>query len=501
MRMNTSRSKNAMLNILCGYLAQIGILVLSFVGRRIFLDFLSVEYLGINGLYSNILTVLSSAELGVDTALVYSLYKPVAEENVPLVNALLKYFKKIYILMAIGIFAIGSALIPFLKFIIKSELTSNELTLYYLLFLINTIASYFTAHKVAYLSACQEQRVQKLVAIFTNFLMQILHIIVLFVWRNYYFYIIATVVSTLISNFVLNAVCNRIHPNLKEKTAEIIFDKKPIRRKIGSTFIYKLGGVAINNTDNILISMLVSTAAVGFYSNYCTLLSAIQGFIAIISTTLISGIGNLAAHGDKKRQYEIFKVTLLLYHYIAALGFVGLGLLCNDFITIWLGAEYVLDKMTVFIIVFNFYLTNAITPIWMYREANGLFEQVSFLMLIRASVNFVLSIILGIEFGVWGILVSTAISLIITNFWYEPSILFKTIFESSVFQYWKKQIKYFIVTCLSMLISVVIMSSIPSGGYFVFKGIIVIVIVSVSFLLVSLKSDEVNIIFSILKIK
>lgn len=500
--MSKSRSKNALLNIVFGYAAQIGILILSFVGRRIFLNFLSVDYLGINGLYSNILTVLSLAELGLDTAVLYSLYKPVADNNIPLINSLLRYFKKIYTVLALGIFAVGLAVIPFLKFIVKSNLNSTDLIIFYLLFLVNTVASYFVAHKVAFLSACQEQRIQKLVMLSSNLILQILHIIVLLIWKNYYVYVSATVVTTIINNLILNAICNKIHPHLKDKTEPVSFEKGPIRSRIYSTFVYKIGGVAVNNTDNILISMLVSTAAVGFYSNYYTIISAIQGFIAIISTSLISGIGNLGAGGDKKRQYEIFSMALLFYHFVAALGLAGFSLLFNDVITVWLGSKYLFDGKTVFIIAFNFYITNAVTPIWMYREANGLFEQVRYLMLIRALINIVLSVILGKICGTFGILLATAISLIATSFWYEPGILFKNIFEMPVLKYWSKQIKYFAATLLGMAVSCFVIHFMPGGIIMLaVKAVVIAVSVSLSFLAVSYKSMEFKTATDFLKIR
>lgn len=500
--MSNSRSKNAVLNIAFGYLAQVGILVLSFIGRRIFLNFLSVDYLGINGLYSNILTVLSLAELGLDTAVLYSLYKPVADNDIPLINSLLKYFRKIYTVLALSIFAVGLAVIPFLKFIVKSNLNSTDLVIFYLLFLVNTVASYFVAHKVAFLSACQEQRIQKLVMLSSNLILQVLHIIVLLIWKNYYVYVSATVVTTIINNLILNAICNKIHPHLKDKTNPVSFEKGPIRSRIYSTFVYKIGGVAINNTDNILISMLVSTTAVGFYSNYYTLISAIQGFIAIISTSLISGIGNLGAGGDKKRQYEIFSMALLFYHFVAALGLVGFSLLFNDVITIWLGSKYLLDSKTVSIIAFNFYITNAITPIWMYREANGLFEQVRYLMLIRAAINIVLSVILGKICGTFGILLATAISLIVTSFWYEPGILFKNIFEMPVINYWTKQVKYFLATLVGLIVAYYSISNIPDGIItLLIKAIVIAVSVSLPFLAVSYKSVEFKTIIDFLEIR
>ena len=198
------------------------------------------------------------------------------------------------------IFLIGTALVPFLHFLINSELNRQDLIYYYLIFLANTVASYFVAHKVALLSAYQEQRVQKLVVLSSNLVLQILHIIVLVVWKNYYLYVLATLLTTIISNLALGCVCDKIHPNIKEKNClPVDFDKKPIREKVYSTLIYKVGAVAVTNTDNILISVLVSTAAVGLYSNYYVVYGSIQGFIAIITTSLISSLGNLGVSGDK----------------------------------------------------------------------------------------------------------------------------------------------------------------------------------------------------------
>lgn len=450
--MSKSRSQNTILNIFFGYAAQLGTIVLSFIGRRIFLQYLSVDYLGINGLYSNILTVLSLAELGLDTAVVYSLYKPVADGNEALINSLLAYFKRIYFALAGIIFLIGTALVPFLHFLIKSELNRQDLIYYYLIFLANTVASYFVAHKVALLCAYQEQRVQKLVVLSSNLVLQILHIIVLVVWKNYYLYVLATLLTTIISNLALGCVCDKIHPNIKKKLPLVDFDKKPIREKVYSTLIYKVGAVAVTNTDNILISVLISTAAVGLYSNYYVVYGSIQGFIAIITTSLISSLGNLGVSGDKKRQYEIFKFALMFYHFTAALGLIGFSALLNDVVELWLGAEYLFDWPTVFIIALNFYISNAISPVWMYREANGLFEQVRYLMLARAAVNIILSVLLGMIWGTFGILLATAISLAVTNFWYEPRILFKKVFDLSVREYWRTQGRYFLMTLLAMAV-------------------------------------------------
>ena len=450
-----SRTKNAKLNILFGYLAQTGIFILSFVGRKIFLHYLSADYLGINGLYSNILTILSLAELGLDTAVVYSLYKPVATDDYALIHSLLTFFKKIYYILALAIFSIGIALIPFLNYLVNSNVSNTELILYYVLFLTNTVASYFVAHKVALLSAAQKQRVQKLIALSFNLLLQVIHIIVLVAFKNYYAYIVATVINTIISNIVLSIVTKRMHPQIFASKEYVEFDKKQIISRILSTFLYKFGAVLINSTDNILISVIVSTVAVGYYSNYYTVVAAITGFVSIITTSLISGIGNKAATDSKNGQGDLFDMMLLFYHIIAAIGLIGFSLLFNNLITIWLGSEYLFDEKTVFIIAFNFYLANAISPVWMFREANGFFVKVKYLLIIRAGINIALSIVFGMLWGVFGIFLATAASLILTNLWFEPRILSREILHRSQIIYWKKQLKYFLTTvfCYAIAIS------------------------------------------------
>ncbi|MBP5466252.1 MAG: oligosaccharide flippase family protein [Clostridia bacterium] len=489
----TSRTENALLNIVFGYVAQIGIFALSFVGRRIFLKFLSADYLGINGLYSNILTILSLAELGLDTAVVYSLYKPVAEHDNVVVSSLLKFFKKVYRILALAIFAIGLLLIPFLRYLVTSDLPTTDLILFYVLFLINTVASYFVAHKVALLSASQEQRIQKIVTLSANLLLQVMHIAVLLIWRNYYAYLIVTVLSTILSNLILSIVCSRRHPEVFREAETTEFDKEPIKKRIFSTFLYKLGGVLITSTDNILISVLVSTVAVGFYSNYYTVVGAIQGFVAIITISMVAGIGNLAAKGTKEEQAKLFDMVLFFYHFVAALGLIGFSLLFNDLITIWLGAEYLFDRWTVFIIAFNFYLTNAISPVWMFREANGMFNEVKFVLIIRAIINIALSVILGYFWGVFGIFLATAVSLFLTNFWIEPRILSRIIFQRDSKIYWIKQFKYFVLTALAFgacfFVTTYIGSSLP---LFLLKVIIICIVVVTLFFGFNFKTTEIK---------
>ena len=427
-----SRTKNTYLNIALGYIAQFGILILSFVGRKIFLHFLSTEYLGINGLYSNILSILSFAELGLDSAVVFALYKPVADGDVKLASSLVRYFKKIYFILGGAILTIGLSIIPLLPHIINSDLLIKDLVLYYLLFLINVIVSYFTAHKIAVLSAYQEYRVHRIITLIINLLLQVAHIVILLIFKNYYAYVITSVVSTLLTNVCISVICSKRHKALFLCRETVCFDKKIINKNITSSFLYRIGNAAINSTDNILISALVSTAAVGLYSNYYTIIYAAQGFIAVITSSMINGIGNLAATGDVRKQKQLFKMLILFYSIIGTIGFVGFTFLFNSVIVLWVGPSYTFSSEIVAIIALNFFISTIFTPVWMFTEANGYFQKTKYILLIRAAINLVLSIILGKVQGVFGIFLATTISFCLTSLWYEPYILFKYVFKESV---------------------------------------------------------------------
>ena len=492
--MNNSRTKNSLLNIAFGYTAQIGTLILSFIGRKIFLLYLPVDLLGVNGLYSNILTVLSLAELGLDSAVIYSLYKPVAEGNKTLVVSMARYFKKIYVLLAFAIFAVGLLLLPALKHIVNSELSQKELSIYYLMFLTNTVLTYFVAHKVALLTAYQEQRIQKMVALLSNIVLQIMYIIVLTIWRNYYVYLSITIFGTIINAIILSAISDKRHPELANKSefGEVSFEKKPILERVRYTFPYKAGAVVINSTDNILISILVSTSAVGFYSNYLVVVMGIQGFISTITTSMTGSLGNLCAQVDNKaRQLPVFRTMLLFYHVVGALGGIGFSLLLNDFISLWLGSQYMLGEQVCFAIALNFYLTNAISPVWMFREANGLFQQVRFLLLITAGCNIILSFVLGKSMGVFGILLATLISRIITQVWYEPGLLYRHAFGGSAKLYWMQQLRYFLTTVVAFFFSYWLVKVLPIGIVgFALKVVSILAITGLLFIVSNSRTEE-----------
>lgn len=493
--MSTSRSVNASKNIIVGVIAQIVTVALAIISRKIFVMFLSVDYLGINGLYSNILSVLALAELGLGNVAQYFLYKPIAENNHAAVADLMHFFRKIYRVIALAILTIGLLVIPFLDIIVKSSLMQSELVLYYILFLVNSIISYFSADKIAFLEASQDNRLQKYAIMVSSIVFQLVYIAVLMLWHNYTVYVMVTITSTIVNAVAIHLICIKKYPYVKKEkaTGTTSIDTAKIAGDIKAMFVYKIGATIVNNTSNIMISVLINTYTVGLYSNYCTIVLAVQGFITIVCKALVSGIGNMSVSKNAEQMRAMFNLMLLVYNFIAVFGGISLYFLLNDFIPIWLGNEYLLGTNDVFAIAFAFYITNAISPLWMFREANGLFKKVKYLFLFTAAFNILFSILFGKMWGLCGILLAPSLARIITQVVYEPYVLYKNLFGASSIGYWIKQSKYVLLAVIAMAICTLTYDLLPVSFIFIcVKGILFFVITVTVFAVGSAKTNELK---------
>ncbi|MBV7271525.1 lipopolysaccharide biosynthesis protein [Clostridium sp. PL3] len=492
-----SRSKNFKTNVIWGIASQFLITLLQFVARIIFVRMLSAEYLGVNGLYSNILSILSMAELGVSNVLNYSLYKPVRENNQEKINQLLNFYQKLYLFIASFVAIVGICLLPVLKFIINSNLPYNELIEYYFLYLLNSVVSYFVVYKTALINADQKNYIIKVVNIIILFVQYVLQIIILLWTSNYLIYLSLFVLCTILNNVVLNTIANRLYPFIKnhEKTMILQDEKKNLFSNLKATFLYKISVVIINSTDNILISIICGTIFVGYYSNYNMIVTAIMTFINIIITSLISSLGNLNAEGNKKRSYDIFNTLILMFAVLTTWCTGCMLAIFTDFITMAFGTEYSLNNIILFAVLFNFYLQNIINPVWMYRETMGLFKQIKYIMLITACINIITSFVLGKIFGLAGILYATGISRLLTTVWYEPRLLYRTKFSQPVINYWKMQGKLIAVALMDIIFIYIMVLITPKNSiiFMIVKLCITTMIVLVSFSITNRHTKEYKI--------
>lgn len=461
---NESRSKNAGRNIQVAIFNKLFTLLLVFVSRKIFIVYIGVEYLGINSLFSNVLTLLSMADLGLGTAMNVSLYKPIAEKDTRKLSALLRYYKKIYNYIAVSVAVIGCILLPFLKYIVNLDQGIPYIQLYYLVFLSNTVISYLFVYKSSIINADQNNYIVNKIAIFVNTIKVLLQIVVVILFKLYILYIILDVCGTFINNLLISRTVDKQYPFLKEKEYLSDNEKKQLTNNISSVFLYKISWCLINGTDNILMSILIGTTFVGYYTNYFTITSNIEAIIALIFTSLTAGIGNLIATEKAEQRFKTFASMQMVSYWLCAIAVCTSYLLIDDFIVLWLGKEYVLDKLITIAIVLNLYFSICMRPVWTFREGTGMYRQIRYVMLATAILNMVLSIILGRMIGLSGIIFATSISKILTYFWYEPAILYRSFFNKKPSTYFIGQLMNLFLMMICIFISRNLINSIPIDG-------------------------------------
>lgn len=436
--MSGSRTVKTVKNIGFEFFNQILSFVLHFVSRTIFIQVLSVEYLGINGLFAEILQMLSLADLGFSTAMVYSFYKPLAEGDEYRIVALVNYYKKIYTYIAIAVAAVGIVVLPFLDLIVNTKEKVPFLEVYYLLSLADTVATYLFVYKTSLITADQKQYIISKYNAIWNLINISMQIMVLLIFKNYILYVTVAVVVRLANNIFISYKADQLYPAIRSKLELPREEKRGIFQNIKSMFIYKLSGTLLNATDNTLISVMLGTVWVGYYSNYNMILYYLNLFIGIIFSSMTASIGNLVVEETEGKRYQIFECLQVVSYMICGTAAPCLLLLMEDLICIWIGQEYIVDQLLLIAIVMNFYLGAVLRPIWSYREATGLYMKTKYVMLCTAALNLILSIWWGLKIGLAGIVFASAASRVMTYIWYEPYLLFKEYFKRNVLEfYWK----------------------------------------------------------------
>ena len=465
------RSANSLRNIFTGLTSKIVLMLLAFATRTVFVRLLGAEYTGISSLYSNILSVLSLAELGLGNVMMFYLYKAIQQGDKGTIASIVLEFRSIYFKIILLIIGIGLSIIPFLKYIVNSSLDANELYGYYILYLVNSVLSYFVVYRTAVLAADQKYYIHNVVQTVSTVLMYIFQILFLLIYKSFWGYLIIQVLCTMFSNIVLNNIAIKQYPYLKH--TDLINSTRPLLRKedissnIRAAFIYKISETIVDQTDNIIISAMLGTAIVGYYSNYYILISYVSAFAGIIANGLVASFGNLNAEGDMKRSYDMFRIALTAFSLFGTICCTCYACVIQDFIPLWVGNEYLMKYSLVFAILLVFYLRMATNTIWMYRSSMGLFKECKYIYLFTAVLNIVLSCALGKTYGVFGIIIATFISRVTTSFWFEGKVVFKR-FNKPVKIYFALQLKFAICCICSVCIGLLICRSINIPGFYGF---------------------------------
>lgn len=447
-----SRTRNVLYNIIGGVGGQIFTSVLQFTCRTVFISFLGVTYLGINGLFSNILSMLSLAELGIGPAIIFSMYKPIAENDEVHIAKLMNFYRTAYRIIAIIVLIVGLLITPFLNFFINGNTDIENLKMIFVLILMNTVVSYLYAYKGSMLTADQKAYIGVIIRNIFAVIQNVAQIIVLLITKNYFLYLIVQIFTTVIANFILSKYVDKKYPFLlKYKYEKIDKDEyKCIMQKVKGMMMHKTGGFVLNSTDNLVISKFVGVVAVGIYSNYMMIMNMIKAYLTQITGGLTASIGNLVASETKEKTEEVFNNLMFIYFWIYSFCFVCFWVIFQPFITMWLGSSYLMSESVLLIILINFYLNGFQDCINSYINVTGLFWETRKKPIVECLINLMTSVFLADKIGLIGVFLGTLVSFICT-FWINPIVLYKKYFNKSVIHYFNKFLIYFLITIIMAL--------------------------------------------------
>lgn len=453
------RVKFAARNIAFGYIGNILTLLGGFILRTVFISHLGKTLLGVDGLYTEILSALSMAELGIGTALNYSLYAPVARKDIEKIKSYMLLYKKAYRIIGGVVALIGVALIPFLPILIKNpgHLGNQELTLYYVIFLFNTVSTYFVAYKYSLVNAEQKNYIQTNVITITKLITMTLQIAVILLTGNFLIYLVTAAIVELLQKIVVSIYLNRLYPYLRDKDVKKLSHEETgeVVTKTKALVFHKVGDVARLQTDSMIISGFIDVGLVGMLSNYKLIISSVSNFVNIIFNSVLSSFGNLIATESKEKQYSIFKVYRFFACWIYGFSAVGFGLLLTPLVTLWLGKEWALSTAVISCILIDYYFKGDRIVLSNFKTAAGVFEQDKYLALIQGAVNLVISIVLVVKIGLVGVYIGTIVSGLIANIT-KPYIIYKHILQKPVKEYYMDSLKYLSVLIVSVLAAVVL---------------------------------------------
>lgn len=492
-----SRTENSIINSAMSIVTQVLTVVLNFAVKTVFIKMLNDEYLGVNGLFTNIITMLSLADLGIGIAIPYSLYKPLAKKDEHKINVLMNFYKKVYTIIGIAVLLIGLSLTPFLGLIIK-DIPKNvpHLSLIYILFVIHSASSYFFVYKKFLIDSDQKGYITSRIIFTFSTLLSIIQIILLVTTKNYILFLLSSIILVIIQNIYISSKANKLYPFIKNKTDEKLEkeDMEGIKKNVSSLFIYKVGTVIMNGTDNIIISKFIGLIIVGFYSNYVLIINSITTVLNQIFNAITSSIGNLVVTTNKKRSKEVYDNLNFANFWLYALFGVCIIVLINPFINIWIGKKYVMGFSIVFLLVLNFYVLGMQSVTNSFRNAYGLFWIAKYRPIIMVIINIVISVVLVQFIGIEGVLIGTLISRLLTTAWLDPYIVHKYGFEISPKSYYIDYLKYLVIFIAISIILNYFVSMITINNIFILILIAILVVISVNVILVLLffKTSEFN---------
>lgn len=427
-------------NIIFSLILKVTEILVPFIIRTIIIKVLGAEYLGLNSLFTSILQVLSLAELGMSSAIVFCMYKPIAEENNSMICALYNWIKKVYKIIGIIVLSIGLLCLPFLRFLINGDVPQDiNIYILYLLYLFNTVISYLLfAYKNTLLTAYQRVDKISISGFVCNIIMYSFQIVSLLLFKNYYLYIIFLPLSTILKNVIVAMITKKLFPQIKATGSIDSDQKKELSKMIVGLLSYKIGGVCRNSFDSIAISSILGLVVLGLYNNYYYIVTAVSGIIVVMVNAMIPTIGASIVKNDKLFNFELLEKLTYIFEWITFICSCCMVGIFQDFIRVWIGETYLFDDNSMLIIVLYFFVLIISEIIFMFRQATGIWWKDKFRPIVESVLNLVLNFVLVFWLGALGVVLGTIISIVFVTIPWGTKTLFNSYFGFSAKKYLTK---------------------------------------------------------------
>jgi O-antigen/teichoic acid export membrane protein len=419
-----------------------------FIMRTVMIYVMGAEYLGLNSLFTSVLHVLNMAELGVGSAMTYSMYEPISKDDTKKIDALMKLYRTYYRIIGGVVFAIGMMLIPFLPKLIKGNVPSDvNIYVLYLLNLLATVLSYWLfAYRNSILNAHQRGDISSKVYILTDTIKYVLQLFAIVLLHNYYYFVIAILLVQIMHNVICAIISCKMYPMYKPEGKLESSEKAAINKRIRDLFTSKLGMVIVNSADNIVISAFLGLQMLAIYQNYYYLISAIIGIMSIIYTSCLAGVGNSLITETTGKNFRDFKRLTFIICWIA--GFCTVCFLClfQPFMELWMGKDLMLEYSAVITFAIYFLIYEINTLFNMFKDAAGIWHSDRFRPLVTALSNLVMNLLLVNVWGIYGVLLSTVFSTLFVGMPWLLNNLFTTVFDKSLLKEYLLQLIKYVVT-------------------------------------------------------
>ncbi len=495
---NSNRTVNSIKNGLASTIVYVITTLMGFISQAIFIRTLGAEYNGIKGLFSNILNMLSIAELGFGSAIVYHLYKPMAEKDIEKIKTLVKYYRNIYHMIAAIIFTIGMLILPIIPMIVGEVSVPENIRFLFFLYLLSTAVSYLLTYKRSVLYADQKNYITNTVGSIFIILRSLVQIAIIILTKNFIIYLFSQIIFAILENVTINIIVNKKYQYIKDLSNVENMPKElkqDITTKVKGLLFHKIGAFVVLGTDNIIISMTkgLGVVAVGMYANYNMIIGQVKSLFGNIINSLTASVGNLLIEKDKVKARSIYQAIFLLNSWLFCFCSISIYCMIEPFVKIWVGGEYLLPKFVLITLVINLYIQGIRTTSGIFSDAGGIFYENRFVPLIESAINIIASLIFVRIFGFAGVFLGTITSTLVLFLYSYPKYVYKLVLDGEYPEYFKLHIKHGLITVIIGIITAYISSLIVVQNNWlqlIFNGILCLFVPNILYLLCSIKMPE-----------